>query len=103
MSTSHVRIPPERGPILERVEQLHESEVRPREDALSHRLTNSRLYLDDDGRIHPEVWEARREIMRAFAEAGLYSLQLPKDVGGGGLGRTEIVDVETRSTATASH
>lgn len=96
MNMPDVRIPQELMPILERVERLYESEVRPREEALSDRLTNSRLYLDDDGRMHPEVWQARREIMRASAEAGLYSLHLPKEVGGGGLGRTEMIYVEEK-------
>jgi alkylation response protein AidB-like acyl-CoA dehydrogenase len=39
--------------------------VLPREEALAHRLTDSRHYLDENGRLHPELWQARREIMRA--------------------------------------
>ena len=69
--------------------------MRPREEALSHRLSNSRLYLDDEGRLHPEIWQARREIMRASATAGLYSLHLPEEIGGG-LGRREMLFVEER-------
>ena len=96
MSTSDLNVPEALRPILDRVERFYESEVLPREEALSERLANSRLYLDDDGRIHPDVWRARREIMRASAEAGLYSLHLPQEVGGGGLGRTEMIYVEER-------
>ena len=69
-------------PLLERLEQFYTSEVRPREEALRHRLTNRDLYLDIDGYIQPEVQQARREIMRASGKAGLYSLHLPERVGG---------------------
>lgn len=80
--------------ILARIERLYEREVRPREEALQHRLTDSRQYLDEDGRLHPELWQARREIMRAAGNAGIYALHLPKELGGGGLGRHEMVFVE---------
>lgn len=82
--------------ILARIDRLYEREVRPREEALAHRLTDSRAYLDADGRLHPELWQARREVMRASAKAGVYSLHLPKAIGGGGLGRRDMVFAEER-------
>ena len=91
-----VRVPAHLTPILERIERVHGDEVRPREEALAARLSDRRLYLDADGKLHPEIWAARREIMRASAQAGLYSAHLPEDIGGGGLSRTDMVYVEEK-------
>lgn len=81
-------------PTLDRVRQLHRDEVLPRQEALSHRLTDERKYLDEDGRLHPEIIRARREIMRAAGKAGIYSAHLPEHLGGLGLGREEMMYVE---------
>lgn len=83
-------------PVLATVERLYEAEVRPREQALAHRLDDSRHYLAEDGLLHPELWEARREIMRAAAGAGIYACHLPERIGGLGLGRHEMVFVEEK-------
>ncbi len=83
-------------PVLETIDRLYETEVRPREEALAHRLDDSRNYLDADGHLHPELWQARREIMSAAADAGVYSCYLPESLGGLGLGRHEMVFVEER-------
>lgn len=91
---TEVRVPERLQPLLARIDQFYEERVKPREEALKHRLTDSRLYLAEDGRLHPEVWEARREIMREAAQAGLYCLHLPQRIGGGGLGRHDMVFVE---------
>ena len=88
--------PPRVLPLLEQVEQFYASEVQPREEALRHRLSKRDQYLDTDGHIHPEVQHARREIMRASGQAGLYSLHLPQHLGGGGLSRTEMFFVEEK-------
>lgn len=89
---------PPRSPHLraqhEAIDALHEQVVAPLEDALSHRLQDHRQYLDQDGRLHPELWEARREIMRAAGEAGVYGLHLPEAIGGGGLGRADMLEIE---------
>ena len=50
--------------------------------------------LDDAGRMHPEVWAARREVQRRAAAAGLYAPHMPRDVGGLGLTREECMQVE---------
>jgi len=81
-------------PTLDKVRQLHRDEVVPREEALSHRLTDERQYLDEDGRLHPEIIQARREIMRAAGKEGIYSAHLPEHLGGLGLGREEMIFVE---------
>lgn len=86
--------PPHLEDTLARVRSLYTNEVRPREEALRHRLEDERLYLDADGKLHPEIVAARREIMRAAGQAGVYSLHLPTHLGGGGLGRTDMIFVE---------
>ena len=83
-------------PILECIERFYETEVRPREDALRHRLSDHRQYLGADGRLHPELQAARREIMRASGKQGLFALHLPQSVGGGGLTRSEMFFVEEK-------
>ena len=83
-------------PVLATVERLYETEVRPREEALRHRLDDSRHYLDENGLLHPELWQARREIMRASARAGVYACHLPERIGGLGLGRHDMVFVEEK-------
>ncbi|MEY4377812.1 MAG: hypothetical protein RJB26_2362 [Pseudomonadota bacterium] len=86
--------PPHLADILGRVSALYRDEVAPREQALQHRLEDESLYLDSDGKLHPEIIAARREIMRAAGKAGVYSAHLPTHLGGGGLGRTDMIYVE---------
>ena len=80
--------------ILARVTALYRDEVAPRERALQHRLEDESQYLDLDGKLHPEIIAARREIMRAAGKVGVYSAHLPTHLGGGGLGRTDMIYVE---------
>ena len=82
--------------ILRTCDDFYRDEVKPREDALAHRFEDRRLSLDDNGQLHPEIWQARKEIMRLSGEAGLYSLHLPEATGGGGLDRVEMLFVEER-------
>jgi len=86
--------PPHLADILGRVSALYRDEVAPREEALRHRLDDESLYLDSDGKLHPEIIAARREIMRAAGKANVYSAHLPTHLGGGGLGRTDMIYVE---------
>lgn len=50
--------------------------------------------LDDAGRMHPEVWEARREVQRRAGAAGIYAPHNSVAAGGGGFSRTEMHHVE---------
>jgi acyl-CoA dehydrogenase len=50
--------------------------------------------LGDDGRMHPVVWEARREAQRRSAKAGLYNPHVDAALGGGGFSRVEMQHVE---------
>ncbi len=81
-------------PMLDTITRLHADEVAPRNAALAHRLNDESQYLDADGKLHPEILVARREIMRAAGQAGIYSAHLPESLGGGGLGRTDMIYLE---------
>ncbi|HVL86063.1 MAG TPA: acyl-CoA dehydrogenase family protein [Pseudonocardia sp.] len=50
--------------------------------------------LDEAGRMHAAVWEARREVQRRAAAAGLYAPHMPVELGGGGFSRVEMQHVE---------
>ncbi len=54
----------------------------------------ARPRLDADGRMHPAVWEARREVQRRSAKAGLLHPHVRAELGGGGFGRVEMQHVE---------
>ena len=83
-------------PILEKIDAFYNAEVLPREVALKSRLRNSLEYIDRNGRLHPEIQAARREIMRASGMANLFPLHLPVNIGGGGLTRTEMFFIEEK-------
>ncbi|NMO89358.1 acyl-CoA dehydrogenase family protein [Actinomycetospora sp. TBRC 11914] len=71
-------------------------EVGPAEEELA-RLDVGTPYnprLDEDGRMHPAVWEARREVQRRSAKAGLYAPHVSEACGGGGFTRAEMQHVE---------
>ena len=91
-----VKTPEKVEPLLQQIEEFYAAEVSPREKELRPRLTDSSKYLAGDGRIHPEIQDARRAIMRTSGQAGLYSLHLPERIGGGGLSRSEMFFVEEK-------
>ncbi len=71
-------------------------EVGPVEEELARRDagTPDNPHLDEAGRMHPAVWEARREVQRRSAKAGLYSPHVGEASGGGGFSRAEMQHVE---------
>ena len=91
-----LRVPAHLDDILAQVQQLYDDEVAPRERDLAHRLADEREYLDETGKLHPEIIEARREIMRASGKLNVYSAHLPEALGGRGLGRTDMIYVEEK-------
>ena len=93
---SELRPPEHLKGVLARVQSLYDDEVKPRNEALAHRLSDETQYLDVDGKLHPEVIAARREIMRAAGEKGIYSAHLPEKLGGGGLNRADMIYVEEK-------
>jgi acyl-CoA dehydrogenase len=90
------RSPERLDDVLEEVQGLYDDEVRPREEALAHRLSDRDQYLDEAGKLHPEIWEARKEIMRASAAAGIYAGYLPERIGGQGFSRNDMVFIEEK-------
>jgi alkylation response protein AidB-like acyl-CoA dehydrogenase len=68
-------------------------EVGPLEEELARQDVGTPYNprLDDAGRMHPAVWEARREVQRRSAKAGLYAPHVPS---GDGFDRTEMQHVE---------
>ncbi|MCD2194812.1 acyl-CoA dehydrogenase [Actinomycetospora endophytica] len=89
--------------LTDRVEHYRErfagfltTEVGPLEEELARQDVGSAFNprLDDAGRMHPAVWEARREVQRRSAKAGLYSPHVGEASGGGGFTRAEMQHVE---------
>ncbi|WP_300013611.1 acyl-CoA dehydrogenase family protein [Pseudonocardia sp.] len=73
-----------------------DTEVAPLTEALSGAGVGTAWNpaLDADGRMHAQVWEARREVQRRAAKAGLFSPHISAEVGGGGFSRVEMQHVE---------
>ncbi|MEM7503729.1 MAG: acyl-CoA dehydrogenase family protein [Pseudomonadota bacterium] len=93
---AELRPPEHLADTLNRVQTLYENEVAPRNESLAHRLSDETQYLDTDGKLHPEIIAARREIMAAAGAQGIYSAHLPESLGGGGLNRTDMIYVEEK-------
>jgi alkylation response protein AidB-like acyl-CoA dehydrogenase len=73
-----------------------DDEVGPLEGELAgqHVGTAWQPRLDESGRMHPLVWEARREVQRRAGRAGLYAPHVSAELGGGGFNRVEMQHVE---------
>jgi alkylation response protein AidB-like acyl-CoA dehydrogenase len=80
----------------ERFDRFLEREVRSLETELGRESagTPGQPRLDEAGRMHPAVWNARREVQRRAAAAGLYCPHLAPELGGGGFSRVEMQHVE---------
>src|SRR3954447_27072263 len=80
----------------ERFRRFLDDEVAPLEEQLAAKNvgTAAQPHLDEAGRMHPEVWEARREVQRRAGAAGLYAPHNSASVGGGGLSRVAMHHVE---------
>ena len=83
-------------PTLAEIDHLYSTVVAPLEEQLAHRFDTVDDYLDTDGRLHPEIWEARRHIMATSGKAGLYGAFLPERIGGRGFDREEMLWIEER-------
>lgn len=82
--------PPERvQPVVKRVHEFIETEVKEVEKKYEEYLGEPVGYLNEDARLRPEIHEAQSEVRRRSANAGLYALHLPEEVGGGGLSQLE--------------
>lgn len=92
--SADIRVPDHLTPVIDEIKHLHSDVVEPHNRRLAHRLEDESQFLDSDGRLHPEIIEARRDIMRAAGAAGIYAAHLPEKLGGRGLGRTDMIYLE---------
>ncbi|MCP5025608.1 MAG: acyl-CoA/acyl-ACP dehydrogenase [Actinomycetia bacterium] len=79
-------LPEEIEAVVEGVEAFVKAEVIPRHDEHHDLLDDVSLRYDSEGRYAVEVVELIKEIRRASADAGYFSLAVPTSMGGGGLG-----------------
>ena len=79
-----------------RFQRFLDDEVAPLEKALAGKGVGSawQPHKDAAGRMHPTVWEARREVQRRAGAQGLYAPHIGAEFGGGGFGRVEMQYVE---------
>ena len=86
--------------IVDNLEGFIEQEVEPIQEELGETYHNPRLRHERDGRLVPEVVEAIEEIRRRSAEAGYYAMNLPEEVGGGGV--SNVTWYEAKKAVAAS-
>jgi acyl-CoA dehydrogenase len=86
--------------ICENLEEFIEQEVKPIQEELGETYSNPRLRCEPSGRLVDEVVDAMAEIRRRSAEAGYYAMNLPEDVGGGGV--SNVTWYEAKKTVAAS-
>ncbi|RNL62432.1 acyl-CoA dehydrogenase [Nocardioides marmoriginsengisoli] len=72
--------------ILRGLEGFLTAEVFPLHEEYAEVLNNPRERYSADGRHVPQVEELRRRVRTASAEAGYFTMTVPSDLGGGGLG-----------------
>lgn len=79
-----------------RFQRFLEEEVAPLEKELAGLRvgTPSQPHHDEAGRMHPAVWEARREVQRRSGALGFYAPHIGTASGGGGFNRVEMHYVE---------
>lgn len=80
----------------ERFRTFLDTEVAELETELARQSagTASGPKFDEQGRMHPAVWQARREVQRRSAALGLYAPHSGTAAGGGGFDRVEMHHVE---------
>lgn len=81
---------------LVRFDRFLRDEVGPVEEELTRQRAGTpwQPALTEQGRMHPAVWEARREVQRRAAAQGLYAPHMPVELGGAGFSRVEMMHVE---------
>lgn len=80
----------------DRFQAFLDEEVVPIEEELAQQRvgTASQPHFDEMGRMHPAVWEARRQVQRRAGALGLYAPHNSVSAGGGGFSRVEMHHVE---------
>lgn len=79
-------LPEEIVAIREGIAAFIRAEVIPRHEKHNDLLSNPRLKYDARGAYAPEVLDLIREVRMASAKAGYYSMCVPEELGGSGLG-----------------
>ena len=79
-----------------RFQKFLDDEVAPLEKKLAAEEVGTpwQPKLDEAGRMHPTVSEAKREVQRRAGAAGLYAPHIGAEFGGGGFSRVEMHHVE---------
>jgi alkylation response protein AidB-like acyl-CoA dehydrogenase len=74
--------------IREGIANFIEAEVVPRHKANAELLENEHRTFTADGRYHPDVLRLMKEVRRASSKAGYYTMCVPEQLGGAGMGYT---------------
>lgn len=78
---------------LAALEAFRQREVMPIEDRIQTSL-DGRAPVGEDGRLRPEVLDARSEVRQRSAAHGFYTLHLPEEMGGGGYSLEEMFYIQ---------
>ncbi|MBT6273884.1 MAG: acyl-CoA/acyl-ACP dehydrogenase [Chromatiales bacterium] len=79
-------IPDDIRAITEGVDGFVKAEVVARHERHAELLNNPRRLYQEDGRFSPEAIEQIREVRMASADAGFFTVSVPENLGGAGLG-----------------
>jgi len=79
-------VPDEIKGILDGLRRFIAIEVVPLEKEHAATLENPRKLYNEKGTYIPAILEARKQVRRKSAAAGYYSMFVPEELGGGGLG-----------------
>jgi acyl-CoA dehydrogenase len=71
-----------------------ETEVLPLEQEYRHILASESKLFDADGKLVPEIREARERIRSKSGKAGYWAMFAPESIGGGGLGAQVSIHVQ---------
>ncbi len=78
--------PDEVRAVRDGLDRFLKTEVVARHEKHAALLDDERRLFTDDGRYHPDALALIREVRIAAAKAGYYTMCVPKDLGGQGLG-----------------
>src|SRR5687768_10231817 len=76
--------------VLSGIRSFIDQEVLPRHRNNEDLFTDPRKTYDQNGRYAEEILALMREVRMASANAGYYNMFVPEDLGGEGLGLTEL-------------
>lgn len=84
---------PELDDLLEGLRAFIDAEVVKRHEEAGTRLSDPRLVYDEDGRYSAHSLESIAAVRRTSADAGYYTMFVPEELGGGGLGSEALFRV----------